>query len=122
MVSWMPVSIAILTLVPTPSLAATSTGSLKPARLRSNRPPKPPISASAPGPRRRPHQRLDQLDHAVAGIDIDAGLRIGEALFAHAFAYVGIETVCNGSIADILRRNRKRAGPGSSTGARASRG
>ena len=49
MVSCRPVSIAILTLVPTPSLAATSTGSLKPARLRSNSPPKPPISASAPG-------------------------------------------------------------------------
>ena len=41
-------------------------------------------------PRRRLHQRLDQLHHAVAGIDIDAGLRIGEALFAHALAYVGI--------------------------------
>src|SRR6185295_12612567 len=43
-----PVSIAILSLVPTPSVAATSTGSLKPAALRSNSPPKPPISASAP--------------------------------------------------------------------------
>ena len=82
MVSWRPVSIAILTLVPTPSVAATSTGSVNPARLRSNRPPKPPISASAPAPRRRAHQWLDQLHHAVAGIDIDAGLRIGEAIAA----------------------------------------
>ena len=48
MVSWRPVSIAILTLVPTPSLAATRTGSLKPSGFRSNSPPKPPISASAP--------------------------------------------------------------------------
>ena len=63
-------------------------------------------------PRGRLHQRLDQLHHAVAGVDIDAGLRIGEALFAHALAYVGIRIVCNGSMADILRRNRKRVGPG----------
>ena len=31
------------------------------------------------GPRGRAHQRLDQLDHAVAGIDVDAGVRVGEA-------------------------------------------
>jgi hypothetical protein len=49
MVVWRPVSIAILTLVPTPSVAATSRGSDMPSRLRSNRPPNPPISASAPG-------------------------------------------------------------------------
>ena len=29
------------------------------------------------------HQRLDQIDHAVAGIDVDAGLGIGEALVRH---------------------------------------
>src|SRR6185437_13380273 len=31
------------------------------------------------------HQRLDQLHHPVAGIDIDAGLRVSEAalLFSH---------------------------------------
>src|SRR5690606_37453429 len=45
------VSMAILSLVPTPSLAATRTGSTKPAALRSKRPPKPPISPSAPGRR-----------------------------------------------------------------------
>ena len=37
-------------------------------------------------PRGRLHQRLDQIHHAVAGVDIDAGLRIGQALFAHASA------------------------------------
>ena len=31
------------------------------------------------GPRGGAHQRLDQLHHAVAGIDVDAGLGIGEA-------------------------------------------
>ena len=30
------------------------------------------------GARGRAHQRLDQLDHPVAGVDIDAGLRVGE--------------------------------------------
>jgi hypothetical protein len=50
-VSWRPVSIAILTFVPTPSFAATRMGSRKPAAFRSKSPPKPPISASAPGRR-----------------------------------------------------------------------
>ena len=36
-------------------------------------------------PRGRPHQRLDQVHHPVAGIDIDAGLRVSEAalVFCH---------------------------------------
>ncbi len=46
-----PVSMAILSFVPTPSVPATRTGSLKPAAFRSNNPPKPPRSASAPGRR-----------------------------------------------------------------------
>mmetsp|Transcript_2694 Transcript_2694/g.6020 ORF Transcript_2694/g.6020 Transcript_2694/m.6020 type:complete len:215 (-) Transcript_2694:1303-1947(-) len=46
-------AIATLSLVPTPSVAPTSTTSspAKPAALRSNRPPKPPKSASQPGRR-----------------------------------------------------------------------
>ena len=32
------------------------------------------------GPARRAHLRLDQLDHAISGIDIDAGIGIGEPL------------------------------------------
>ena len=31
-------------------------------------------------PRGRAHQRLDQLDHAVAGVDIDARLRVSKAV------------------------------------------
>src|SRR5258708_7688926 len=50
------------------------------------------------GPRRGTHQGLDQLDHAVAGIDVDAGLGIGAALVRHGnplgsvrgFTYLGI--------------------------------
>jgi hypothetical protein len=46
--SWRPAAMAIFSLVPTPSLAATSRGSRKPAAFRSKKPPKPPRPASAP--------------------------------------------------------------------------
>ena len=78
MVACRPVSMAILSLVPTPSLAATRIGSLKPAALRSNSAPKPPRSASAPGRRVDRGQRLDGLDQGVAGIDVDAGVAVGD--------------------------------------------
>src|SRR5258705_911199 len=42
------ISMASLSLVPTPSVDATRSGSLKPAAFKSNRPPKPPKSAAAP--------------------------------------------------------------------------
>ena len=53
------------------------------------------VRAEPPG---RADQRLDQLHHAVAGIDIDAGLGVGEAVptgchlvsFGCARGYVGI--------------------------------
>ena len=44
------------------------------------------------------HQRLDQLHHAVAGIDVDTGLGIGEAFVRH-----GIPRLCG----RLLRRNRR---------------
>ena len=44
----MPVSIAIFSFVPTPSVADTSRGSIKPAALGSNIPPKPPIPLATP--------------------------------------------------------------------------
>ena len=43
------VSIATFNFVPTPSVAATSIGSLKPAAFKSNSPPNPPIDDMAPG-------------------------------------------------------------------------
>jgi hypothetical protein len=49
------------------------------------------------GPRGRPHQRLDQVHHPVAGIDIDARLRIGHAALV------------------VCHRGPRRARPGSST-------
>ena len=48
MVEWLPVSMAILSLVPTPSVVATRIGSLKPAALGSNSAPKPPSAAVVP--------------------------------------------------------------------------
>ena len=69
---------AILSLVPTPSVAATSTGSLNPAALRSNSPPKPPRSASAPGRRVARAAGRDARDQRLAGVDIHAGVFISE--------------------------------------------
>ena len=95
----------------------------KPAALRSNSPPKPPISASAPGRRGRAHQRLDQLHHAVAGIDVDAGLGIGEARCRHwadfpgprrggtlGVSYVEIARCAMAAGAAISGDRRRRAG------------
>ena len=81
-VSCRPVSIAILTLVPTPSVAATRTGSVKPAALEVEKAAEAADLGVGAGPRGGAHQRLDQFHHAVAGIDVDAGLRVGEALLA----------------------------------------
>ena len=44
-----PVSIAMRSLVPTPSVAATSTGSANPAAFRSKSAPNPPSPAITPG-------------------------------------------------------------------------
>ena len=77
---------ASLSLVPTPSVVATSTGSLNPAALRSNSAPKPPSSASAPRRARRARQRRDQVDQGVPGIDVDAGIGVGARLSAASTA------------------------------------
>src|SRR5436190_1634716 len=61
-VSCRPLSIAILSLVPTPSVVARKIGSLKPAALGSNTAAKPPRPASAPG-------RANV--YAVGGIQVD---------------------------------------------------
>ena len=110
MVSWRPVSMAILSLVPTPSVAATSTGSLKPGALEVEQAAEAADLGVRARPRGRAHQRLDQLHHPVAGIDIDAGMRVGEAAFCsmspRAASYVGNAIVRNGRCAVILRRNR----------------
>src|SRR5262249_33052500 len=71
------------------------------------------IEASAIGGgtrvRGRAEQRLDRLHHALPGIDIDAGLGIGEAFLCHGVSFVcsrpsvlGNPRLCNGLIAAIL--------------------
>ena len=98
MVSCLPVSMAILTLVPTPSVAATSTGSREARALEVEQAAEAADFAVGARPRGRLYQRLDQVDHPVAGVDIDARLRVGEPalLFRHICphftrgSYVGI--------------------------------
>ena len=77
MVACCPVSMAILSLVPTPSLAATRIGSLKPARFRSNKRAEAAEVDIGSRTARGAGQRLDGLDQGVAGIDVDAGLAVG---------------------------------------------
>ena len=72
-VSCSPVSMAIFSLVPTPSVVETSTGSEKPAAFRSNSAPNPPNPPITPGLARRLGERLDRLDQRVARLDIHPG-------------------------------------------------
>ena len=67
-------------------------------------------------PRGGANQWLDQLHHAVAGIDVDAGLGIGEALVCHGVSFaaprasvLGNPRLCNGLIAAILTNAWPRA-------------
>ena len=78
MVACRPVSMAILSLVPTPSLAATRIGSLEAGRLEvEQRAEAAEVGVRARPPRRR-GQRLDGLHQRVAGIDVDAGIAVGD--------------------------------------------
>ena len=57
---------------------ATRTGcSVAVDRSSANSPPKPPSPPSDLGPEGGGHQRLDQLDRPLAGLDVDAGRRVG---------------------------------------------
>jgi hypothetical protein len=94
-----------LDLVPTPSVAATSTGSLKPAALRSNRPAEAADLGVGAGAGGGAHHRLDEIDQAVARIDVDARIGVSEPVFAVDHAQFqsddgwlrGIPRSCNGS-------------------------
>src|SRR5260221_595960 len=83
--------VCVFALGPGAFVGGAQPGTLAPRALETKQPAKTADLGVGAGPRRRLHQRLDQLHHAVPGVDIDAGLRIGEALFAHASAYVGIQ-------------------------------
>ncbi len=82
-----PASMAIFSLVPTPSLAATRTGSLKARGLEVEQAAEAADLAIGAGAARRADGRLDLLDKQIAGIDIDACVAIGQAVssrLAHA--------------------------------------
>ena len=73
---------AILSLVPTPSVAATSTGSLKPGRLEIEQPAEAAqigVGAGTPG---GPGGGRDARHQRLARVDIHARVFISEAVFA----------------------------------------
>jgi hypothetical protein len=69
-----------LDLGPDAVIGATRIGSRNPRRLEVEQAAEAAdlgVGARPPG---RAHQRPDRLDHGVAGVDVDAGLRVGEAV------------------------------------------
>ena len=52
----------------------------KPGGLEVEEPAEAADLGVGAGPARRAHERLDRLDHGVAGIDIDARFRIGQGV------------------------------------------
>ena len=75
MVSCTPVAKATLSLVPTPSVPLTSTGSSTSARDTAQ-PGEPADVAQDLGDARRRGEGLDALDQLVARVDVDAGLLV----------------------------------------------
>ena len=69
---------ASLSLVPTPSVAATSSGSLKAAGLEIEQATEAAEAADHARTLGRAPRAGDRLDQGVAGIDIDAGVAIGD--------------------------------------------
>ena len=76
-VSCLPVRNATFSLVPTPSVPLTRTGSSMPLGT-AQRPAKPPTSREHFSDARRLRERLDALDELITGIDVDAGFAIGD--------------------------------------------
>jgi hypothetical protein len=64
------------------------------------------------------HQRLDQVHHAVAGVDIDAGLRVGQAiaLVVHGVGLRRNGGPCNGCRAVVRKRRSAPAWQGGARG------
>ena len=76
-VSWRSSANASLSLVPTPSVPATSTG-LAIALADLDQRAEAADAGEHLGPHRALRERLDALDERVAGVDVDAGVAIGE--------------------------------------------
>ena len=71
-----PISMATLSLVPTPSVPETRIGSLKPAAEIEEAAEAAEAGHHA-GERGALRQRLDALDEGVARVDVDAGFLVG---------------------------------------------
>ena len=78
---------------------------LEARRLQIEQPAKPADFGVGAGAGGGANHRLDQIDQAIARIDIDARIRVSEPVFAvdhaqfqmMAAGYVGFQPVCNGS-------------------------
>ena len=71
-----PASAASRTLVPTPSVVATRTGSAKPQAARSNRPPNPPSARHWRLGARSRSRPADPVDKLRTRVDVDVGLGV----------------------------------------------
>ena len=81
--SCLPASIASLSLVPTPSLAATSSGSSIPRGLQIEESAEPAQLGIGAGPGGRAGERADRFYQRIAGVDRHAGVGIGQRLLGH---------------------------------------
>ena len=79
-VSWRPVSIASLSLVPTPSVVLTRMGSWKAGRSEVEERAEAADASHRAGPGCAARERLDALDERVARCDIDARVAVGGAI------------------------------------------
>ena len=79
-VSWMPVSIATFSLVPTPSVRGDQHRVGEPRRLQVEQRAEAAEPAHHAGPVRRARQRLDRLDQRVARLDVHPGRAVGQAV------------------------------------------
>ena len=80
---------AIFSFVPTPSVVDDQDRIDEPRRLQIEQRAEPAQAAHRAGPRRCPRQRLDRLDKRIAGIDVDPGVGIAQAVDGFAAGVLG---------------------------------
>src|SRR4029450_5789949 len=119
-VSWRSRAWATSSLVPTPSLAAASPRATPTPRPAPPPPPDDPADAAEhPRPVGRLHRGPHQRHRAVAGIDVDPGLGVGERLWVHRVLARGRQALEQLLALDLGRLHRDRVVPGAAGGAQA---